>query len=98
MIRAAVLGKPITHSLSPLVHGLIYEELGLEHEYTRFELDVTEAITFLREEISKGWSGFSLTMPLKEVGFALDLPVDELASRARSINTITPPGSFITDI
>ena len=98
MIRAAVLGKPITHSLSPLVPGLIYEELGLEHEYTRFELDVTEAITFLRREISKGWSGFSLTMPLKEVGFALDLPVDELASRARSINTITPHGCFNTDI
>lgn len=97
MIKAAVLGKPISHSLSPLVHGAIYQVLGLPYEYTRIELDQDSARNFLRQELSRDWSGFSLTMPLKEVGFNLDLPIDDLALRARSINTLTPAGAFNTD-
>lgn len=97
MIKAAVLGKPISHSLSPEVHGEIYRSLGLDYDYVRIELDEERARTFLSQELTQGWNGFSLTMPLKEVGFQLDLPVDEVARRAHSINTITPKGSFNTD-
>lgn len=104
MIRAAVLGKPIAHSLSPLVHGVIYRELGLDYSYERIELDQDEAKAFLPEalRLKKSelgtWSGFSLTMPLKEVGFELDLPIDAEARAAYSINTITSEGCFNTDI
>jgi shikimate dehydrogenase len=101
MIRAAVLGKPVHHSLSPLVHGLIYRELGLEHHYGTFEVDEAEAMKLIEESFSDPkvqWNGFSLTMPLKEVGFSLPLAIDSRAFEARSINTITPGGSFNTDI
>ena len=101
MIRAAVLGKPIDHSLSPLVHGLIYKELGIEYDYRRIEADEVQARELIESSFAEGsekWSGFSLTMPLKEVGFSLDLPIDPVALAAHSINTITPRGSFNTDI
>lgn len=101
MIRAAVLGKPIEHSLSPLVHGLIYTELGIDHDYRRYEMDEHQAGDLIRTAFARGdekWNGFSLTMPLKEVGFSLELPIDVAAQAARSINTITPSGSFNTDI
>lgn len=101
MIRAAVLGKPVHHSLSPLVHGLIYRELDIRCEYGLFEVDVSDAERLIRASFSKPdeeWRGFSLTMPLKEVGFSLPFPIEDRANEARSINTITPKGSFNTDI
>jgi shikimate dehydrogenase len=38
MIRAAVLGSPISHSLSPQLHKFAYEVLGIEAEYSRFDV------------------------------------------------------------
>jgi shikimate 5-dehydrogenase len=51
MIRAAVLGRPIDHSLSPLVHGLIYKELGMEYDYRRIDADEVQA----RERSNTVW-------------------------------------------
>lgn len=99
MIRAAVLGKPIDHSLSPLVHALIYDALEVDFSYEKIELDENSAEAFLLGALHEGsWSGFSLTMPLKEVGFRLGLPVAPEAVKSRSINTVTPDGCFNTDI
>lgn len=104
MIRAAVLGKPVSHSLSPLVHGLIYRELGLDYQYDRIEADENQAHQLIKNSFASSaddqqpWSGFSLTMPLKEVGFSHDLPVEDRAAEAHAINTITAAGSFNTDI
>ncbi|GAA1867090.1 shikimate dehydrogenase family protein [Brevibacterium marinum] len=64
-ISAAVLGRPITHSKSPLLHRAAFRALGLdEAQYRSFDLGVDELDSFLashRDQI-----GFSLTMPLKE--------------------------------
>lgn len=101
MIRAAVLGKPISHSLSPEVHGAIYQALGLEYEYERIEADEERARALIPRklaDLSRPFTGFSLTMPLKEVGFDLSYPIDPRAMRARAINTVTARGSFNTDI
>jgi shikimate dehydrogenase len=98
MIKAAVLGRPVSHSLSPLVHTSIYQELGLQSDYQRFELDVVSGKEFLSRELDGSWSGFSLTMPLKEIGFELELEIDGDAERAHSINTISRDRGFNTDI
>ena len=39
MIKAAVLGSPISHSLSPKIHSKAYEILGLENSYSAIEID-----------------------------------------------------------
>jgi len=102
MIKAAVLGKPIAHSLSPEVHAQIYERLGVDCDYRRIEMDKSEAIRFFKEIIASkdfsNWNGFSLTMPLKQVAFALDLKIDTRGELTQAVNTITPVGAFNTDV
>lgn len=99
MIKAAVLGKPVTHSLSPLVHGQIYEKLGLEYSYQRLEHDQFTAVEFIRQALAtEEWSGFSLTMPLKEVAFSLNLACDSFSVAAHSVNTITKGRGYNTDV
>ena len=91
MIRAAVLGSPVAHSLSPLLHERAYEILGISASYQAILLDAEHAPEFLRSALLQEWSGFSLTMPLKESVFEnLDLisEIDPLAQRARSVNTL----------
>lgn len=64
--RAAVLGRPIGHSMSPLLHRAAYAHLGLDIEYSRREVDVENLTDFLSGEGSEpGWLGWSVTMPLK---------------------------------
>lgn len=64
--RAAVLGHPIGHSLSPDLHGAAYRLLGLEIEYSRREVDAESLPQFLTGEGARpGWVGWSVTMPLK---------------------------------
>ena len=90
MIRAAVLGSPISHSLSPAIHNAAYSLLNIEGQYTSFEVTENELSDFLSQKKKEGWNCFSLTMPLKESIFAADLPVefDSISSSIRSANTI----------
>ncbi|CAB4799879.1 unannotated protein [freshwater metagenome] len=87
MIKAAVLGSPISHSLSPLLHTVAYTELGLESDYTRIEVKSGELGAFLLS-CQGSWTGFSLTMPLKEEVLSLATENSELAARIRSANTL----------
>ena len=87
MIKAAVLGSPISHSLSPLLHTIAYTELGLESEYTRIDVKSGELKSFL-ENCGPTWSGFSLTMPLKEEVLSISSNISPLAARIRSANTL----------
>ena len=87
LIKAAVLGSPISHSLSPLLHTIAYDELGLESEYVRIEIKSGELKEFL-ENCGPTWTGFSLTMPLKEEVLSFSTNVSQLAARIRSANTL----------
>ena len=67
--RAAVLGSPIAHSLSPALHTAGYRALGLdEWEYTRADVAEHELVEFVAG-LGPEWRGLSLTRPLKEVAF-----------------------------
>ncbi|HEX7187036.1 MAG TPA: shikimate dehydrogenase, partial [Actinomycetes bacterium] len=63
--RAAVLGSPISHSLSPVLHRAAYEALGLTGwDYTAHRVTEAELPGFLAD-LGSEWAGLSLTMPLK---------------------------------
>ena len=87
MIKAAVLGSPIAHSLSPLLHRAAYEELGIEHNYQAIEVSSAGLSDFI-SNLDASWTGFSLTMPLKEEAVVLADEVDEIAQRINSANTL----------
>ncbi len=87
MIKAAVLGSPISHSLSPALHKRAYLELGLSASYVGIEVKSGELASFLAQ-LPADWTGFSLTMPLKEEVFDLLDSVSDVALRAHSANTM----------
>lgn len=87
-MRAAVLGSPISHSLSPVLHRAAYQALGLQHTYEAIEVNVEGFRAFI-DSLDKGWLGLSLTMPLKEIAFTVADVVSETALLTQSINTLT---------
>jgi len=60
--HAAVVGSPITHSLSPVLHRAAYEALGLDWTYERIEQTVDSFPTFFAG-LDSSWRGLSVTMP-----------------------------------
>lgn len=87
-MKAAVLGSPIAHSLSPLLHRTGYASLGLdEWNYQRFELTAADLPGFLAG-LDDEWRGFSLTMPLKQACLEVADEVTPLAARAGAGNTL----------
>ena len=89
--RAAVLGSPIAHSLSPVLHNAGYAALGLtEHHYGRFEVDEAGLPGFLAalDVEGEGWAGLSLTMPLKRVVIPLLDQVSDTALAVDAVNTV----------
>ncbi|MDR2703543.1 MAG: shikimate dehydrogenase [Cellulomonadaceae bacterium] len=67
MKYAAVLGHPIAHSLSPILHNAAYQALGLDWQYTAIDVEPADLPTLLAEKLlgRDDWAGFSVTMPLK---------------------------------
>ncbi|MGW8987979.1 shikimate dehydrogenase [Streptomyces parvus] len=97
--RAAVLGSPIAHSLSPVLHRAAYAELGLEHwSYDRFEVDEAALPGFI-EGLDASWAGLSLTMPLKRAIIPLLDEVSATAASVEAVNTVvfTEDGRRIGD-
>ena len=86
--RAAVLGKPIGHSLSPVIHTAGYAAAGLtDWSYTAHECDEGQLPQFLGE-LGPDWAGLSLTMPLKEVALSVADAVDPMAASLGAANTL----------
>lgn len=95
--NAAVLGRPIDHSLSPTLHRAAYQDLGLDHwHYHRRDLDADGLRGFI-EALDDSWAGLSLTMPLKYRALQLADHVDPLAEAVGAVNTLLRgPGGLLT--
>lgn len=99
MHRAAVLGSPISHSLSPVLHRAAYAAAGLDGwSYTAVEVRAAQLVDHL-EGLDETWCGLSLTMPLKETAFAVAVQVSDIARSAHAINTLLrrPDGRWDAD-
>lgn len=84
--RAAVLGHPISHSRSPLLHSSAYRALGVGIEYTAIDMLPGQAAAFAqRLRTEAGWVGVSVTMPLKD---ALIPHLDELSGRVQRLGAL----------
>ena len=88
MRRAAVLGHPVAHSLSPALHRAAYASLGLaDWRYDAVDVDADGLAGFL-SGLEPGWAGLSLTMPLKRAVLPeLDV-VDPLVLAVGAANTV----------
>ncbi|MDX6355395.1 MAG: shikimate dehydrogenase [Streptomyces sp.] len=94
--RAAVLGSPIAHSLSPALHRAAYAALGLDDwRYDRFEVDEAALAGFVAGLDPAEWAGLSLTMPLKRAIIPLLDEISATAASVEAVNTVVfrPDGS-----
>jgi shikimate dehydrogenase len=85
--RCAVLGSPIAHSLSPVLHRAAYDALGLDWTYDAVELQQEELAAFVAT-LDGTWRGLSLTMPLKRAVLPLLHEVSKAAAAAGAANTV----------
>jgi shikimate dehydrogenase len=88
VLNAAVLGSPIAHSLSPVLHRAAYRALGLDQwRYAAHEVDEAAFLPFVAD-LDETWRGLSLTMPLKEVAFEAATDISPTALATGAINTL----------
>jgi shikimate dehydrogenase len=87
-MRAAVLGRPVAHSLSPLLHRAAYAALGLT-DWTYDALDIgAEDLPVLLAGLGEEWRGFSVTMPCKQAAVDAADVVDPLPRLLHAANTL----------
>ncbi|SCD33849.1 shikimate dehydrogenase, partial [Streptomyces sp. SolWspMP-sol7th] len=86
--RAAVLGSPVAHSLSPQLHLAAYRALGLSGwTYERIETDEAALPGFV-DGLGPEWAGLSLTMPLKRAVLPLLDRISDTAASVDAVNTV----------
>lgn len=87
VITAGVLGAPISHSLSPLLHNTMYKFLGIDGTYSAYEVPSGRLQDFIDHNDAQ-LNNISLTMPLKEEALKVADSVSEIARQIQSGNTL----------
>lgn len=88
MIRAGVIGWPISHSRSPLIHGYWLKRYGIDGVYDRHAVEPTQIAEFFRTLRERGMAGCNVTLPHKEAAFAAAAVTRPAARAAGSANTL----------
>ncbi|HEY8564848.1 MAG TPA: shikimate dehydrogenase [Beijerinckiaceae bacterium] len=86
--RAFVVGHPVAHSRSPLIHNHWLAQHGLEGSYERVDVPPGELSAFLARCRSEGYVGGNVTIPHKEAAFDAAALLAERARRLRAVNTL----------
>ena len=93
MIKLAVIGDPIEHSLSPIVHLTALEAIGVDCDYERVCVKKGGLSNFLTYAAENGINGFNLTMPHKVDILPFLSEIDTEAKRFESVNTVKVVGN-----
>jgi len=96
MKQAAVLGHPVGHSKSPVLHRTAYQLLGAALNYEAIDLEPAQCADHVARLRQENWAGCSVTMPLKDAFVPF---MDEVSTRVQqlgALNTIVvrPDGSL----
>ncbi|MGE0850345.1 MAG: shikimate dehydrogenase [Hyphomicrobiaceae bacterium] len=81
-VRACVIGWPISHSRSPMIHGYWLKKYGIAGSYTRQPVRPGDVATFLKTLAEQGLVGCNVTAPHKEAAYAV---ADETTPAARAV-------------
>ncbi|WP_262271341.1 shikimate dehydrogenase [Microvirga yunnanensis] len=88
MTKAFVVGHPIKHSRSPLIHGYWLKRYGLEGSYERIDVAPVSFGDFLKDFPSRGFAGGNVTIPHKEMAFLSVERRTAQAQRVGAVNTV----------
>lgn len=96
--RAAVIGSPIAHSRSPMIHGYWLEHLGILGSYERIEVKPGTLQEFLKRVDGQDLVGVNVTVPLKEEAFGLVDHAEDTARAVEAVNTVFREGGRLVGI
>lgn len=88
MKRFAVIGHPVAHSRSPLIHARFAEDTGAALQYSTLDIAPAELADRIPALFAEGWDGFNVTLPHKEAVAALCAEVTPRAAQAGAVNTL----------
>jgi shikimate dehydrogenase len=88
MKRACVIGWPVAHSRSPLIHGHWLKHYGIEGAYERAPVAPDGVAAFLRDLPERGYVGANVTVPHKEAALAAAAHADDVARSIGAANTL----------
>ena len=88
MMRAGVVGHPIGHSKSPLIHNYWLKKYGVAARYDAFDVLPDDLPAFVKSAAEKGLAGFNVTVPHKVAVMDLLDEVSEAAKKAGAVNTV----------
>ena len=83
-----ILGDPVAHSLSPVMHNAAFEILGMDAVYHAFRVTKPDLEAAIKGAKSLGIAGLNVTIPLKEKAIVCVDVAGEMAKRIGAINTI----------
>jgi shikimate dehydrogenase len=95
-IKAFVIGHPIAHSRSPLIHGTWLAQHGIDGTYEAIDVAPADLPGFFDRLRSGEFAGGNVTIPHKEAVFALCDHVDELAKTIGAVNTLVVRDGKVT--
>ena len=88
MRRFAVLGHPINHSFSPVMHMASFRSIGFDGEYTRLDVPPEMLGDALKALSAEGFSGVNLTIPHKQLTLPMMDALTPEAQRLGAVNTV----------
>lgn len=88
MIRACVMGYPVYHSLSPVLHRFWLKKYKIDGDYTLNETRPEQLASSLAALEDQGYVGCNLTLPLKEYALTMMNHLDDSARAAGAVNTV----------
>ena len=92
----ALLGSPVAHSLSPLMHNFAFRRLGLDYVYLCFDVTEKELPQAVEGLKAVGIRGFNLTMPNKNKILELVDHISPVSRICKSINTVVNDDGVLT--
>ena len=87
-IKAAVIGDPISHSLSPKIHNFFLEKYGINGSYEAIKVSKDDLIKSTYNLLDQGFAGFNVTIPHKEEIFKICHHKSRTAELCGAVNTV----------
>lgn len=98
--KAGVIGDPISHSLSPIIHNYLLKKYNIDGEYLPYQVKSKNLETECRKFALNNYKGFNVTLPHKENMFQICDYLSKTASEVKAVNTviITPDKNYLAII
>lgn len=88
-MKYAVLGNPVAHSLSPIIHQQFAKQAGITLDYQKIEVNTDEFATVVRDFFDSGGRGCNITVPFKHQAFFIADKVSDDAAMSQAVNCLS---------